>query len=731
MQTDLTHAIEHHVNGRLDHAAQIYQAVLAQNPRHAEALHLLGVVAHQQGDYPQACALIGQAIAIQPGVPAYYSNLAEAYRASGQMEWALACCQTALSLQPDSPAAANNLGLTLLATGDAHAAASQFQAALRFEPDNAMIHNNLGNALRSEGDGVQALASFRRALQLEPNLAEAHTNLGQLLLEQHQPEQALSHCREATRLRPDMPETHNNLGNVLRELGQLAEAKVCYAEALRLNPDLGLTYSNMGQAVQEEGLLQDAIAWYQQGLQRDPHAPRIVCNLASALEEREDFEAAVTRYRQALQLNPQYAEAHNGLGSVLHEQGKFPEAVAEYREVLRLKPDFATGYCNLGNILEELGSFDEALASFREALRRDPNHAGAYSLLATSLRGRLPAEDLHAIRSLLARPQMALAKRLALHFGIAHALDAAGSYNEAAEHLSRGNALCRILWEKQDKSYDPQAHTNMVDDLIAGFSSDFFARTRGFGLDTEVPIFIVGLPRSGTTLTEQILASHSQVHGAGELNYARDSLAALPGMLGRTSTPVDGLAQLTPAVADQLGRWNLARLRELAPSALRVVDKMPDNYLFLGWLSTLFPKARFIHCRRDLRDVAVSCWMTNFRNIRWAADPDSIAARFHDYQRLMDYWRGTLPADLFDVYYEETVTDLEGVARRMVAWCGLEWQPSCLAFHQTTRPIRTASVSQVREPLYTRSVARWKHYESALGPLLRQLGPDADQTSPG
>jgi tetratricopeptide (TPR) repeat protein len=721
MQDEFTTALQHHREGRLDQAAQLYRAILAQHPEHAHALHLLGVVAYQQGNYQQAADLIGRAIALEPGAASFYSNLAEVYRAAGQLARATACCRTALALQPDSAEAANNLGLALLAQGDAAGAVLQFEAAVRNRPEHAMLHNNLGNALRLQGETARALASFRQAVQLDPALGEAHSNLGQLLLEQYQAEEALSHCREAVRLRPDLPEAHNNLGNVLREVGRLSEARACYTEALRLNPNLALTYSNVGQALQEEGDLQQAIAWYQQALQRDPNSARIVCNLASAFEELGDFDEAVGRYRFALQLDPQYAEAHNGLGFVLHEQGKFPEALAEHHEVLRLKPDYATGYCNLGSILEELGSFDEAATAFRDALRRDPNHAGAYSLLATMLRGRLPTEDLQALRSLLARPHLAPARRLALHFGIAHVLDATAAYGEAAEHLRQGNALCLALWKKQAKTYDPRAHTRAVDDLIGAFSPEWFRRTRGFGLETEVPVFIVGLPRSGTTLTEQILASHSQVHGAGELNFARDSLEAVPRALNQAGPPAAHLARLDWEATQQLARWHLARLRDLNADALRIVDKMPDNYLNLGWLYTLFPRARFIHCRRDLRDVAVSCWMTNFRHIRWAADPDHIAARFRDYQRLMEHWRAVLPAAVFEVDYEETVADLEGVARRLIAWCGLEWEPACLAFHQTARPIRTASVAQVREPVHKRSVARWRNYQPALGLLFQQL----------
>jgi tetratricopeptide (TPR) repeat protein len=395
--------------------------------------------------------------------------------------------------------------------------------------------------------------------------------------------------------------------------------------------------------------------------------------------------------------------------------------LAEFREVVRLKPQFATGYCNLGNIQEELGSMDEALATYREALRRDPNHAGAYSQMATLLRGKLPSEDLESIRRLLARPHLAPAKRLALHFGLAHALDGIGNYAEAAEHLDQGNTLCKTRWQKQGKSYDPVGHRQLVDHLIAAFTPEFFTRTRGFGLETETPVFIVGLPRSGTTLTEQILASHSQVHGAGELLFARDSFESVPGATNQPATSVMAIGNLDQAATERLAQWHLERLQGLAPGATHVVDKMPENYLYLGFLATLFPRARFIQCCRDLRDVAVSCWMTNFRHIRWAADPQHIASRFQDYQRLMDHWRSVLPVQVLEVDYEETVADLEGVARRLVAWCGLEWEPACLDFHQTARPVRTASLTQVRQPIYTRSVARWKHYESALGSLFEQL----------
>jgi tetratricopeptide (TPR) repeat protein len=721
MQGDLNTAVRYHQGGELEQAARIYQAILARQADHADALHLLGVVALQQGSPQRAVELINRAIAVNPSVAAFHGNLAEAYRALGQPERAAGCCQVALRLQPHYPEAANNLGVAWLALGKIEAAAEQFREALRLRPGVAMAHNNLGNALRLLGDNAQAVQQFQEALRLDPNLAEAHTNLGQLSLEVRRLDEAALHCREAVRLRPNFPEAHNNLGNVLREQGKLQEAKACYAEALRLNPDLAMTYNNIGQAVQEDGKLEDAVTWYQRGLQLEPGSARIHCNLGSVLHEQEKDAEAIAEYQTALQLDPDYADAHHGLGMVVHDEGHFQEAAARFREALRLKPDLVSAHASLGTVLEELGEFDAAQGCFREALRHDPRCAGAIGQLATTLRAKLPEPDRAAMEQLLAQPELPAGKRLALHFGLAQVCDARGDYERAAAHLREANALRAAEWQKRGQGYDAAEHTKFVDDLVATFTPAFFERVRGFGLESELPMFIVGVPRSGTTLIEQIVASHSQVFGAGERRYVRDTFEALPLTIGRDMPPIACVRELDRATAGLVAQRHLDRLRQLNEPALRVADKMPDNYLHLGLIAALFPKAKLIHCRRDLRDVAVSCWMTNFRQIRWAFDQNHIASRFREYRRLMDHWQKVLPVPLLEVDYEETVADLEGVARRLVTWCGLEWEPACLAFHETRRPVRTASVTQVRQPIYQRSVARWKNYEHALGDLFASV----------
>jgi hypothetical protein len=258
--------------------------------------------------------------------------------------------------------------------------------------------------------------------------------------------------------------------------------------------------------------------------------------------------------------------------------------------------------------------------------------------------------------------------------------------------------------------------------MIEIYSKEYFERVEGFGLNTDRLVFIFGLPRSGTSLTEQILASHSRVHGLGETQLVLKNFDRFLERTGSKAEAIERLARINQEQVVRMAREHLAALKVFDGSDLRIVDKLPDNYVYLGYLATLFPQARFIHCRRDLRDTAVSCWSTNFWYLEWANSFDHIVSRFAAYQRLMTHWENVLPVPVLQIDYEETVADLETSARRLVDWCGLDWEPACLNFHQSTRAVRTASVTQVRQPIYRRSVERWRNYEAALGPLFERLG---------
>src|SRR5579884_2266014 len=694
MQDPMQIAIQHHQAGRLHEAGRIYQSVLARNPNNPDALHLLGLVAYQLGQHQPAAQLMSRAIGINPS-PLYYANLAEVWRALGQLDKAVECCRTALALSPAYPEAANHLGLALMQQGKLAQAIEQFQAALMVRPNFAIVHSNLANALRAQGEVDSAIQHYRKAIECDPNLASAHAHLGQLLCERHELPEALEHCQKVIELRPGFAAAHFNLGNVFIMMGNLDEARRHYVEAVRLNPSFTAAHSNLGNVLSMMGNLDEA---------------RQHCV-------------------EALRLNPSLAEAHCNLGKVLSMMGNLDEARQHFVEALRLNPSFVEVHNNLGSLRVKLNDLKGAEESFRAALHYDPNGVGAWERLATWLRSTLSDDDLEAMRRLVAKPALPKDSRARLHFGLAQVFDARKQYAEAAEHLLHANALTLEVWRERGESYDPAKHSRFVNDMIATCTPAFFHRLRGLGLDSELPIFIVGLPRSGTTLIEQILASHSQVFGGGELPFTGDDYKSLPEVMRSVELekPSSGdramacLSRLDSEAIHTVAQRHLDRLRALHPTAQRITDKMPENYMFLGLLAVLFPKAKFIHCRRDVRDIAVSCWMTNFRRTRWTNDPDHIASRFCEYQRLMDHWRSTLPVPLLHIDYEETVGDLESVARKLVSWCGLEWEPACLEFHRTQRAIHTASVTQVRQPIYTRSVGRWKNYEPALGSLFAKL----------
>ena len=340
------------------------------------------------------------------------------------------------------------------------------------------------------------------------------------------------------------------------------------------------------------------------------------------------------------------------------------------------------------------------------------------------MRGQLPDTDLAAIEERLADPETSPSARARLLFALSLVLDARNDYRRAAECSRQANALNMEL-ARGTRGYTPELHVQYVDSVLQGFTAELFEHLAGSGSQDIRPVFVFGLPRSGTTLVEQILASHSQILGAGELRFTRQSFDAISSVLDVPGPAFENIDGLTPGAIGRLAEHHLHRLSNLAHghAALRIVDKMPDNYIYLGLLAAMFPNAVFIHCRRDLRDVALSCWITDFRpeNIPWASDPSYIGSRFEQYLRLMNHWRSVLPIPIHEVNYEDTVADLEKVARYLLTACGLSFDPGCLDFHRTQRRVKTASVSQVRQPIYSRSVGRWRNYESELPFLFRSV----------
>jgi tetratricopeptide (TPR) repeat protein len=767
IQDVFTQAWQFHQAGQVQEAERRYRQILQGAPADSTVWYLLGSACQTQGKLDDAVLCYEEALRWRPEFVEVLTNLGLVYRFQGRAGEAMACYRKALAINPAFSAAHNNLGLTLLDERKWAEAAARFQEAVRLDPNNAEARYNLGTALEEQrkllgvdsqaaayyeqavqsfdqgrlDDAVAALqqalrvqpdyaeaysklgstyfrqgrhdeaaASYRQAIAIKPASSAFHRDLGSVLVAQGKFQEAEAVCREAVGLQPADPGSHNTLGTALAGQRNLVKAAESFREALRLEPKFHPALHNLGRVLATQFRRTQAIERYREAIRLAPDVAEYHLSLGRAFHVQGKPEEAVKCYRRALELKPDYADAQADLAVVLTLLGKPEEAAACMQEALRLKPHFPEAYCNLGEAQAEMGDFAGAEASHRQAARLDPFYT---ALVAFVLGGRLPDADLEILRQQI---QSVPADKneptvYALHARLAQVYDARKDYAQAAKHAAQANAIDKIIRRGHGQAYDPDSDARSADQAIATYTPEFFVSGQGWGLESEVPVFVFGLARSGTTLVEQILASHSQVHGAGEIGSNRRVMEQLQAMGG--SIERDGLRRLAESCLEELQAHD--------PSAARVVDKTPGNYRCLGLLAMLFPRARFIHCRRDLRDVAVSCWLTSFKQVNWANDQESIAFIFGQYRRLMAHWQQVLPAPILEVSYETLVANLETEARRLVAFCGLEWEPACLSFHQTRRAVRTASFGQVRQPIYSRSVGRWRHYKDALAPLFAQL----------
>jgi tetratricopeptide (TPR) repeat protein len=721
-------------------AARAAQGVLARAPGHHGALNLAGLAALQQGDAETAIERLTRAAALAPGEAIYPANLAAALRAAHRHADAAAACRRALALRPGYRAALVTLGAAQFALEDYAGALGTYEQALQradaeqaTDMDRALLHAYRGDALRELTRVRAAVAAYEQALALAPDLAHALGNLGLTLLALGEHERARTLCERACALAgpggADAARPWISLGTLRRREGELEPAMAAYAEAHARDADNAALKTLIGSVWAEVGDLQQAVLWYEQALALEPERVETQVALADTLREAGDLAAAIERLRGILDEHPGHPPALLALGSALWEDGDAAGAIGACREAVAAQPEDASARARLAGILASAGDVAAANAANREALTVNPSCVPALSNLAQNLRGKLPAADAERMEALLNARWVTRAGgegvQATLHFGLAHYYDGAKDHARAARHAVAGNAKHWAHKRERGWSYDPAEYAAHIEKLIETFTPGFFARTRAFGDPSEVPVFIVGMPRSGTTLTETILASHPRVFGAGERSFAGRAFGLLPRVLGRPdAAPLDCLGDLTPAATRQLAGWHLEQLHTLTRKAgladqavLRIADKMPDNYSQLGWIVTAFPNARIIHCRRDVRDVALSCWMTQFAQIRWAFDLEHLAERIIQYRRIMAHWRAVLPVPMLEIDYEETVADQAGQTRRLLDFIGLDWDDACLRFHETERLVRTASVTQVRQPVYQRSVARWRRYEDMLAPL--------------
>jgi len=679
----LNRAYAHWNAGQADQAELFCQRVLAAWPGQADALHLLGIMAHAFGNLDLALQHLRQAC-LAPRAPAvYFSNLAEMCRQKGLLEEGEQAGRRATALNPNLTDAWNNLGIILQEAGKLDESAVCLERVVALRPDHPETHNNLGNTYKRMRRLDRAEAHYAQALALHPNYAEAHSNLANLLNDRGQSERAAAEARLGIDLNPQLADAYINLAAV--EMGRYR-----YAEAARWLDAL-LTFA-------------------------PAHAGGLAAR-AMALKHLDRLEEALDTARRAVAAAPESADAHNTLGQILQAMNRFDEAVASFGRAATLPGTAAeNALVNRATLLMETGRKAEAQAAFEAITTAYPQSAAAWFNSADLKTFSADDPDIARMEALL-RPDgvQSFQDRMSVHFALGKAFLDAGADDRAFHHLSEGNRM-----KRSTLSFDPQATAAWMRDIAKTVSPALLETFKGAGCESALPIFVVGIPRSGTTLVEQILASHPAVQGAGELPTLQrlvDGLGAYPAAIG----------QLTKDDLARLGQDYVARVTPLAEGRRHVIDKMPANFLHAGLIRLILPNARIIHCRRDPVDTCLSCYTKLFTAEQMFTYDLSELGQFHRaYQELMAHWRKVLPKDRFiEVDYEAVVEDIDGQARRLIDFLGLPWDESCIRFHENKRTVRTASVNQVRQPIYTSSAGRWRKHARHLGPLLEALGIEA------
>ena len=696
-QDVLAEAVQHHEAGRLKKAEKLYRGVLKANPKNSVALNLLGVLNYQAGRHSKAIQLIGKAVSISPDYAFAHFNLGNVYKYRGKLTEAEAAFRRVVTLSPNDAGAHGNLGAVLQEQGRHADSQLAFDKAVELEPASPEAHFNLANVLLDLRDEDRAIAAFQRALALKPDYAEAHANLGTLFLGQGEFEQAIAALRHAVELEPGLAEAHANLGFVQNELGDVEAALNALETAIGLNPDLAEAHNNLG----------------------------------SALKSLHKFADAAAAFRRAIRLRPDFAEAHINLGNTLFQQQDLDGASAALDAALALDPDNVDAIRTAANLWERANRADAARPFIEQGLRLAPEDHELNLLAAKCERRDGNIEQ--AIARLEKIDRAAAPARSAMNI----------SYELGRLHDQQDNyqAAFGCFTEANKRSRDFPAHAeidkNHFLDMLAAIDSTLSEAWIDAWTDTpdlaerQTPVFFFGFPRSGTTLVEQVLASHPDIETLDEQPAVDEMLGLLPGF--PESYP-DALANLT---ADEIARMR-ARYFEVADEFLKgepsglMIDKMPLNIVHVAMIRRIFPQAKMILALRHPYDVCLSCFMQNFEIGPAMVNFFSLEDAANLYAKVMTLWQKivqTLPLEFHTVKYEDFVDDFESETAVLLKFLGTEWDASMAQYteHAKRRArIATVSYDQVVEPIYRRAQYRWKNYRNEIATSFDALKPFAE-----
>ena len=726
----LQQGVAAHREGKLQDAARLYRAILQAQPKHPDANHNLGVLAVLVGKPLDAVPLFKLALENSPQIEQFWLSYIDALIKLERFEEAKRVLvegeKSGVSsekleflkqqIQTSPPRESNKFtkqGLTLSEKRKKFAERRKSRkteaqtSSPRAEPPQDQLNHLLEHYQAGRLEEAEALATL--LTQQFPKHPFGWKALGLVFNQTGRLNESLLPMQESADLSPHDSEAHNNLGNTLKKLGRLDDAEASFREAIALKPDYAEAHVNLGGTLQELGRSDDAEASFRKAIALKPDLAEAHYNLGNTLQELARLDDAEASFRKAIDLKPDLAEAHVNLGNTLSGLGSLDDAEGSYRRAIALKPDYAEAHNNLGNMLKKLGRLDDAEASFRKAVALKPDFAEAHSNLANMKKFSSEDEQCLQMQALYRDPATSEKNRCQICFALAKAYEDLRELARAFQLYAEGNAL-----RKKELGYDKAQYERSFEKLKAIAPSIIANRLGSKNLSSEPkPIFIVGMPRSGTTLVEQIISSHPLVTGAGELNFVHQFGGSIA--VGQTPVELEALSTFREEY--------LNALKQRSEGNASVTDKMPQNFHFLGLIARALPEAKIIHVKRD---PAAVCWANYTQyfvkdSFRYCYSLDDILHYHELYQDLMEYWHQTLPDRIYDLDYEALTENQEEETRKLISHLGLEWDDACLSPQDNTRGVTTASAVQVRQKVYQGSSEKWKRYQPFLKGSLDHL----------
>ena len=731
----LQQGVAAHNEGKLEDAERLYRAILQSQPEHPDANHNLGLIVISANQASAALPLFKIALDAKPRIKQFWLSYIDALIKDNQIKNAKRAIKKAKKKgfsEDELDALVANFYSENKKTNISRASPSQTQLesllghyqngrfgeaeklAIFFTerfPEHQFGWKVLGALLGQSDRSSEAVNANQKAVTLSPKDAQAHSNLGNTLKELGRLEEAEESYRQAIALKPDYADAYSNLGVTLKELGRLNEAEESYRQAIALKPDYAQAHSNLGNTLKELGRLEEAEESYRQAIALKPDYAEAYSNLGVTLHELGRLNEAEEGYRQAIALKPDYAEAYFNLGVTLKEQGRLGEAEEAYRQAIALKSDSAKAHNNLGITLQEQGRLDEAKSSYRQAITLKPDYAEAHFHLTEMKKFDSQDEQYLKMQELYLDKNISEEQRCYINFSLAKVFEDLEEFDQAFQHYKEGNMLRKKLLN-YDINQDIELFKRLKSSYVRIEQNSLKVDELANEL-MQMPIFIVGMPRSGTTLVEQIISSHSQVTGAGELSFAGQFGASIA--IGLQSIDKDALLNFR--------REYLAKLQDISNDNLIVTDKMPQNFRYIGLLAAAFPEAKIVHVKRDPAAVCWAnykqCFSSKFLGYGYALD--DVLSYYRLYENLMAFWEKSLSKRIYHLDYDLLTVNQENETHQLIDYLGLEWDEKCLSPQKNMRSVATASNMQVRKKVYQGSSQQWKKYKPFLNGALDGL----------